>query len=733
MGESAPRKEGAAKVSGSAQYVDDLTLPGALYGVTVRSTIPRGRIRRIRFDPSFDWDECVIVKAADIPGRNVIPLILDDQPCLAEAAVNHAEEPILLIAHEDRYAAEAARRRVTVEYERLPGIYDIDGALRAERQVWGEDNIFKSCAAGKGDIAAGFRRAKRVVEGEYETGAQEQLYMEPQGMLAVASREAGVTVWGSMQCPFYIHRALMCVLGLPAESVRVVQCETGGGFGGKEEYPSMIAAHAALLAWKSGRPVKIVYDRAEDIAATTKRHPSRTRHRTGVAADGSLTAMDIELTLDGGAYCTLSPVVLSRAVIHAAGPYRCDNVLIRGSAVATNHPPRGAFRGFGAPQSIFAVERHMDRIAAAIGMDPAEQRRRNFLREGDTTATGQVMRERVELPNLLDQALGMSAYAEKKKTFAVANRGAKIRRGIGLSAFMHGAGFAGSGERHLDSVVAVEATADGKARVLVSSCELGQGSNTVLCQIAAEALGASQDDVEIARPDTAEVPDSGPTVASRTSMVVGRLVASAAGGLRRILEQSGLLEGRAFRAACRELVKRRGNVKCWGRYEAPPQIWWDDDSFSGDAYGTYSWAVHVAEVAVDTVTYETRVTDYVALQEIGRVLNPVLAEGQVEGAVAQGIGLALYERVVYESGGVMNAQMSNYIMPASVDLPAIRTAFLECAYEFGPGGAKGVGELPVDGPAPAVLSAVENATGVAVSRVPMTPEDLMDALERGHG
>ena len=371
-----------------------------LHGVTVRSTVARGRIRRIHFEPSFPWLECTVVSASDIPGRNTISLILDDQPCLAGELVNHAEEPILLIAHADRYMAEEARRQVTIEYDPLPAVFGLDDALRGDEIIWGADNIFKSFTINKGSVEDGFRQAKWVIEGEYETGAQEQLYIEPQGMLATATQPEGITVWGSMQCPFYVHKALMGVFDLPEDKVRVVQCETGGGFGGKEEYPSIIAAHAALLAWKAGRPVKIVYDRAEDIAATTKRHPSRTRHRTAVAADGGLLAMEIDFTLDGGAYCTLSPVVLSRGTIHAAGPYRCDNVLIRSRAVATNHPPHGAFRGFGAPQSIFALERQMDRIARTIGMDPAGFRRRNFLREGDTTATGQVIRETIALPAL---------------------------------------------------------------------------------------------------------------------------------------------------------------------------------------------------------------------------------------------------------------------------------------------------------------------------------------------
>lgn len=359
IGRAIPRRDGIAKVTGRARYIDDLTLPGMLHGVTVRSPIARGIIRDIRFAEGVPWDEIAIVRAADIPGRNVVALIQDDQPYLADERVNHAEEPILLLAHHDRQVVEEARRLVSFDIKPLEPVMTIDEAVACDNVIWGDDNLFKSYLVGRGDVDAAFVEAAIVVEGVYETGAQEQLYIEPNGMLAVASEESGVTVWGSMQCPYYVHKALAGLFALPVERIRVVQMETGGGFGGKEEYPSVIAGHAALLAWKSGRPVKMIYDRAEDMVATTKRHPSRTRHRTAVTRDGRLLAMDIDFVIDGGAYCTLSPVVLSRGTIHASGPYFCPNVRIRGRAVATNVPPHGAFRGFGAPQSIFALERHM--------------------------------------------------------------------------------------------------------------------------------------------------------------------------------------------------------------------------------------------------------------------------------------------------------------------------------------------------------------------------------------
>ena len=320
---------------------------------------------------------------------------------------------MLLLAHPDRYLLEDARRAVEIEIEPLPAIFTIEDSLSRRQVIWGEDNVFKRFRVEKGNVDAVWEDADLIVEGEYFTGAQEQLYIENNGMIAIASPDAGVTVWGSMQCPYYIHKALKPIFGLGDEQVRVIQAETGGGFGGKEEYPSMIAAHAALLAWKSGRPVKLIYDRAEDMVATTKRHPSRTRHRTAVTRDGKLLAMDISFVIDGGAYATLSAVVLSRGTIHAAGPYDCPNIRIRSQAVATNAPPHGAFRGFGAPQSIFALERHMDKVAAAVGLTPEEFRRRNFIRKGKTTATGQVIHEDIDMPALLDRALAESDYAAK--------------------------------------------------------------------------------------------------------------------------------------------------------------------------------------------------------------------------------------------------------------------------------------------------------------------------------
>ena len=732
VGRPVPRKEGVDKLLGRARYVDDMERDGMWFGATVRSTIPRGIIRSIAFDPRIDWTEFAVVTAADVPGKNHIQMIFADQPCLADGVVNHCDEAIVLLAHLDKHKLREAVAAVEIAYDPLPPVFTIEESERQEIVVWGADNLIKSFLLEKGNVDSAWAQAAHIVEGEYRTGAQEHLYIENNGMIAEWSDETGVTVWGSLQCPYYVHKSLLAVFDLPEDKVRVIQTETGGAFGGKEDYPSMLASHAALLAMKSHHPVKMVYDRMEDLAATTKRHPARIRHRTALAKDGKLLAMDIDLATDGGAYATLSSTVLSRATLHAPGPYVCPNVRVRSHAWATNTVPYGAFRGFGAPQAIFAVERHMDEIAAVIGIDPIELRRRNFLHDGDTTATEQVMREPVILDQLLDRALNESDYHAKRERFAQENPQSAVKRGMGVAAFYHGSGFTGSGERYLNSLAGIDVTPEGKVRVLVANTEFGQGTNTILAQIAAESIGIDYEDVIMAPPDTGIVPNSGPTVASRTSMVVGRLIERASHQLVATLRESaGLAEhfgSEEFFAACERLRGAQGEVRSLCRYEAPPNIFWDDQKYRGEAYPAFAWSVQVAQVAVDTVTYSAEVEDFWAVQEVGRVLNPVLAGGQIEGGVAQGIGYALYEKVVWQNGHMANNQMTNYIMPTAEDVPPIHVFFEEIPFQYGAFGAKGIGELPHDGPAPAILNAIKDATGIGFRAIPLLPEDLFAEL-----
>jgi CO/xanthine dehydrogenase Mo-binding subunit len=691
VGTSVARKEGLGKATGEARYADDLAFPGMLFGRTIRSTIARGRISSVKL--GFDPSGFTVVDHRDIPGRNCIALIENDQPCLASTEVRHVAEPILLLAHADRERLLGAQ--VEIAYERAEPLFDPAQS----------STVFKQILIEKGNLDRGFAKADVIVEGTYDTGHQEHIYIETNGVIAVPEAD-GLALYGSLQCPYYVLKALKVLLGDAVPNVRVVQTETGGGFGGKEEYPSMIAAHACVLALKSRRPVKIIYDRVEDMLATTKRHPSVVRHRTGVSRDGTLVVMDIDVLMDGGAYCTLSPVVLSRGVIHAAGPYRCANTRIAGRAVMTNTPPNGAFRGFGAPQTQFAMEVHMERIAETLGLDPVRLRAKNALRPGDTTATGQKLGDDCSALAVLRAAVRKSGFGRKRAKYAGTNRG------IGLALFYHGSGFTGGGEVALASRAALETT-DRGVRILVANTEIGQGTRTMLAQIVADALGVAYDEVEVAQPDTSAVPDSGPTVASRTCMVVGGILEHCAKSMRAKLGGAAPAEHHA----------RHGTLRVEEAYEAPAGRSWDDATYRGDAYATFAYGCDVAEVEVDPVTHEARALRLTAVQEFGRPIHPALARGQIEGGTAQGLGWALLERVVMKDGAMANAQLTNYIIPTTLDTPPMDVVMLENPYAGGPFGAKGLGELPIDGPAPAVVNAIRHA-GFDVRAIPATPEAI---------
>jgi CO/xanthine dehydrogenase Mo-binding subunit len=522
----------------------------------------------------------------------------------------------------------------------------------------------------------------------------------------------------------------MRALALTDQQAVVIQTETGGGFGGKEEYPSIIAIHAALLARKVGRPVRMIYERHEDIVATTKRHPAVIRYRTGVNRDGTLVAQDVELVMDGGAYCTLSPVVLSRGTLHAGGPYRCDNVRIHGRAMATNTVPNGAFRGFGAPQSEFAAEMQANRVAESLGMSPLELRRRWVYREGDVTPTGQVLRESVAGEEVLERAAEASEFERVRERTAQARARAaaqRTARGIGIALAWHGAGFTGSGEVKLASVASLELDASGRVRILTASTEMGQGTRTIFPQLVAAELGVVADQLDLAPTDTSIVPDSGPTVASRTAMVVGGLLVQAARRLRAEVEER---TGRSFADGAVDFARDHGPLRIDQRFEPYPDVHFDDETYTGDAYPCYGWAAAVAEVDVDLDTGEVAVRSVVAADDIGRVIHPVLAEGQVEGGTLQAVGYATIEEMKLANGRYLNDRLATYLIPTALDAPRIETILVERPFSGAPHGAKGVGELPMDVGAPAVVAAIHDATGVWIHELPATPERIIAAMGR---
>jgi CO/xanthine dehydrogenase Mo-binding subunit len=711
------RREGPAKLTGTAKYADDLVVPGAWFGGTIRSTEPHARFLGLELDDAFDWKRVVVVTADDIPGANVVSLIDDDQPVLVPVGgeIRHQAEACALVAAPDRATLAEAKRHISLRTERLPAVFD---PLKSDVE-------FAHYTVESGDAAEAMKTAALVIEGTYRVGHQEQLYIENQAMIAVPREDGGITVHGSLQCPYYIHKAMKRALNMGDELAVVVQAETGGGFGGKEEYPSVIALHASLLALKCHKPVRMIYDRHEDISATTKRHPAVIRYRSGVSDTGELIAQEIEVIMDGGAYCTLTPVVLSRGTLHAGGPYRCPNVRITGRAMGTNTPPNGAFRGFGAPQTEFAAEMQVNRIAEALDASPLDLRRRWVYREGDVTPTGQVLRESVAGIEVLEAAAQASAFdrthAQTRAMRESRTDGARVATGIGLALAWHGAGFTGSGEVQLASVASLELTDEGRIRILTASTEMGQGTKTIFPQLVADALGVEYDEVEVAPQDTSIVPDSGPTVASRTAMVVGGLLIRAAEKLRARVEET---TGSPFAASYRQA----GPMRVDERFVPYPGEPFDDKTYRGDAYPAFGWACAVAKVDVDLDTGEVTVRDCVSADDVGRAIHPVLAEGQVEGGTLQAIGYATIEEMKLVDGRYLNDRLATYVIPTSLDAPRIRSILVEKPYSGSPHGAKGIGELPMDVGAPAVVAAIHDAVGVWIHDLPATPERILAAL-----
>lgn len=735
VGTNVPRVDGLAKVTGRAAYVDDLPpSAGELFGATVRSPCAHGVLRSVTLDPTFDWSDVTVVQAGDID-VNQVQCISAEQPILVQSRILHAYEPIVLLACSDKQKLHRAIHAVKLDIEERVPVLDPEASLAKQDIIWGEDNVLKKITISKGcaDVSEDAASLKAiddaiaacaiVVQGRYSTHHQEQLYIEPQGVIAHWD-DAGVHVIGSIQCPYYVHKAMVHAFGLPGDRVHVTQSVTGGGFGGKEEYPSVIALHAALLAKKSGRHVRMIYDRKEDIEATTKRHPAICEITTGSDADGTLRALKMRILMDGGAYMTLSPVVLSRGALHAAGAYRWPDVRIDAVAVATNTPPNGAFRGFGAPQTIWAIERHVDEIAKRTGRDPVDLKRQNMLREGDITSTGQVLRGSVGIAECVDKALEASKYQEKRLAGPIVT--GRKARGIGASVFMHGAGFTGTGETYLKGRVAVDLLPGGRLNIRTASTDIGQGTETVFRQIAADAANLNLDAVDFTVPSTTHVPDSGPTVASRTVMVVGSIVEKAAKEIAARVRAEQDHGGGDFAAAGDRLLAREKTVTALVQYSHPDWVKFDDKTYKGDAYPVFGYACDVAEIEIDLDTLEVNVLGFWSATDVGKAIHPLMCKGQIEGGSLQAIGWALWENVVWKDGKILNPRMTNYIIPTALDAPPFHVDLVEAPYAYGPGGgAKGLGELPMDGGAPAIAAAIEHATGMAARDLPLLPEQLL--------
>ena len=754
VGRGIPRLDGEEKVRGLAQYADDIPAPDAWFGEVVRAPVSHGRLRALSFDPAFDWSRVCVVTPEDIPGENIVDMMGRDMPFLAHDWIQYKGEPLALIAAPTRALAREATRFVRAEIEEHPPLLTLGEMVAAYKSDPARLHRLAGQTISKGSVEQGFAEADLVVEGEYTAGHQEQLYIEPQGMVAFPEPDGGVFIQGSLQCPYYVAPELIVTLKLPLEKIRVRQTAVGGAFGGKEEFPTLLAGYCALLALKCRKPVKMIYDRHQDILFTTKRHPVWARYRTGLKRDGSITAMQVEFLLDGGAYTTLSPVVLYRGILHSTLGYKCPHVFVDGRVYRTNTFPNGAFRGFGAPQAIWALESQIERCAQAVGMGPDEFRLRNALRLGDSTATGQVISEPMGTPDVLEKTLARSDFTAKRARCSRGKPGAQKWYGIGLSFFGHGSGFTGDGEARLKARAALdlELFDDGEpgVNIRISSTEMGQGTFTIMPQIAADGLSVDLARVRCPHPDTKYVPDSGPTVASRTAMVVGGTVYGAAQKLKAQLEAYAAetffggapveLKDSAFRNAytgdavpfarvARRLIEERGPQRVYNQFQLPPSIKWDQKTFRGDSYPSYSWGCNVAEVEIDPLTLEIKVTRITSCWDIGRLINPVLAKGQIEGGLAQALGYAVMEKIEIKNGVYDASRMQTYVVPTMLDAPEMIVDFIEYPYTHAAPGAKGVGEIPMDGLAPAIANAVEAACGVRITDLPITPEKLLAHLQ----
>jgi CO/xanthine dehydrogenase Mo-binding subunit len=743
IGAEVRRPDAVDKVRGEAGFVDDLAFPGMLHGAVVRSPHPHARILGIHAEAARAWPGVVaVLTAADVPGENTVHVIVDDQPALAGDVVRYIGEPVALVAAETRRAARAAADAVRVDYEPLPFVTDPLAALEpgapqvAVPSAAEGGNLFNRMILVKGDVDAALAGADVVVEETYETGYQEHAYLETQGAIAVPDGLGAMAIYGSMQCPFYVQNAVAKVLGLPLAKVRVVATATGGAFGGKEEMPSLIGSLAALLTSATRRPVKLVLDRGEDILTTSKRHPSRVRYRTAASADGTLLAIDVDVVLNAGAYQTLSSAVLWRSLVTAAGPYRVPNVRVVARSVATNTVPNGAFRGFGGPQVIFPHESQIDLLAERLGLDRVETRRRNVLHPGDRTSTDHLVQDSVGIAETLDRAAELADWSARLERAAAHNSSSlETKRGVGVACVLYGVGLGGKAPFLDKAGATIKLEPDGSIAVAVGAVEIGQGLTTAVLQVAAEGLGVPIDRIHLAPVDTSRVPDSGPTVASRGTMMSALAVLDAAGKLRRRIETVA----KAHRIAKREIERRLPEiarlfwlenldpaVEGWASTEP---VSWDPATGLGDAYPVYAYATHIAEVLVDVGTGEAHVVDYVAVHDSGRILNRALAAGQVEGGIAQGLGFALMEGIEEKAGRLIVNGFTTYRLPTVRDVPLdMAVDFVEALFAAGPFGMKGIGEVPLMAAHAAVARAVAHATGRHPTQYPLDPPRIKNLL-----
>ena len=732
VGESVRRPDGEPKVRGEFVYSSDLHVDGMLWGATVRSPHPYARIMSIDTTEARAMPGVVaILTHEDVPGQNLYGLEIHDQPVLAFDFVRYWGEAVALVAAEHPEQARRAAEKVRVEYQVLEPISHAEDALSPDApQLHPNGNITRRVNIRHGDQSA---HAEVVVRGEYEIGMQDQAPLGPESGLAIPDGEGGVDLHIATQWLHIDQAQLAGVLNLPREKVRLTMAGIGGAFGAREDLS--MQAHACLLALRTGRPVKISYSRPESFVGHVHRHPGRLTYEHGANRDGKLVYVRARILLDGGAYASSSTAVIANATCFAAGPYVCPNATIDGIVVYTNNPPCGAMRGFGSVQNCYAHEAQMDKLAAALGIDPVELRLRNAMETGSEMITGQVIDGPVPVAELLrrvrafplpakGEGQGEGRREQTSMPGGVSNttHGEGVKRGVGYAVGFKNIGYSEGFDDYSTARVRLFVV-DGKPRIEVHSAaaEVGQGLVTVQAQIAATELGV--DDVVVLNANT-EVGSAGSSSASRQTYITGGAVRAAAAAVReRVAELSRaeLAEGESVSLATLlgDAVIEETRV-----FRPRKTHHLDPETGQADAHMQFAFAAHRAVVDVDTELGLVKVVELATAQDVGKAINPLAVQGQLEGGAAQGLGLAVMEEIQVKDGVIRNPSFTDYLLPTILDMPPLKMDILELGDPNSPYGLKGVGEPPTISSGPAIVAAIRAATGRDINRVPVRPHDI---------
>ena len=737
IGESVDRPDGTLKVKGEFAYSSDLWADGMLWGTTLRSPHPYARIR------SIDLGEALALRGVhaiqthdDVPGRKTYGLEVPDQPVLAMDVVRYEGEPVAIVAADHPETARRAAELIDVDYEPLEPLVDMDLAVEAEEPRLHEDgNVLRHIRVLHGDPDAARARAEVVVEGDYELGMQDQAFLGPESGLAIPAEDGGVDLYVATQW-LHVDRAQVAAsLDLPPERVRITNAGVGGAFGGREDLSMQI--HGCMLALHTGRPVKMVYSREESFFGHVHRHPARLHYEHGATRDGRLVYIRSRIVLDGGAYASSSKAVCLNAATTAAGPYECPNADIDSYVVYTNNPPCGAMRGFGAVQTCFAYEAQMDKLAAALELDPVELRQRNAMATGTVMPTGQSVDGPAPVHRLLEEVAAMplppspdgGALDLRELPGGVSNttHGEGIRRGVGYAVGFKNIGFSAGFDDYSTARVRVSVGAGGEPQVEVHTacCEVGQGAITVHAQIARAVLGVER---VIVLPSDTLVGNAGSSSASRQTWFTGGAVRDACEAvaevlLRRARDQIGDESGRLTPGVIAELVAAEPVEET--REYRPRRTEPLGENGQGEPHLAFCFAAHRAVVDVDVELGLVRVVEIATAQDVGRVMNPLAVEGQLEGGIAQGLGLALMEEIQLSEGRLRNASFTDYLIPTILDMPPVRAAILELPQPEAPYGLNGIAEAPTISSTAAIVAAMRAASGRELTRVPVRPDDVV--------